>query len=187
RGPLTVLVEAYDAGLLDTRALVIARHGTAIPRAGWHGTEPLRPLTPLGHGHAHALVPVLSAYGVSRVVSSEWERCAATVAPYAAAAGLTTWCSEHLSEAKHEKKPARVAATVQDLLASRRSSVLCTHRPVLPTVLDVLSEHADASVTALLPTIDPYLLPGELLVAHVARPADSPRIVAIEHVIPPLT
>ncbi|GAB2463636.1 NUDIX hydrolase [Promicromonospora xylanilytica] len=187
RGPLNALVAAEAEGMLDTRALVIARHGRAVPRTAWHGSERDRPLTPLGHGQAAALVPVLAAYGVEHVISSRWERCATTIDPYVRASGLRPSYSEYLTEAQHERSPSRVAATVRDLLEeTTESSVICTHRPVLPTVLDVLGQHASGAVADALPTIDPFLEPGEVLVAHVADTAAGPRVVATEKVDPPV-
>ena len=64
------------------------------------------------------------------------------------------------------------------------SSVICTHRPVLPTVLDALAQHASRTVADGLPTRDPFLEPGEALVAHVADTPTGPRVVATEKVSP---
>lgn len=186
RGPLDALVERHRDGLLTTHAVTIVRHGRALNRSSWHGPEQDRPLTPVGHGQAAALVPVLAAYGVGTVVSSRWERCATTVDPYVRAAGLRPEYSDNLGEAQHERSPARVAAAVRDLLESPRASVLCTHRPVLPTVLDVLGQHSRRSVASALPRRDPYLEPGEALVAHVAPTPKGPRVVAAERVAPPV-
>ncbi|ACZ29340.1 NUDIX hydrolase [Xylanimonas cellulosilytica DSM 15894] len=187
RKPLVALAEEFEQGRLPTHVVVIARHGKAMARSTWPGDEATRPLTPMGHAHAAAIVPVLAAYGVTRVVSSRWERCAATVAPYVQAARLKPWYSEHLTETEHERSPARVAATVRELLETPSSVVLCTHRPVLPTVLDVLGQHSRRSVADKLPSDDPFLDPGELLVAHVARTGKGPRVVAVEKVTPPLS
>jgi 8-oxo-dGTP diphosphatase len=185
RAPLDALVATEAEGLLVTRTLVIARHGSAVPRTSWHGAERDRPLTPLGHGQAAALVPVLAAYGVEHVISSRWERCATTIDPYVRAAGLRPSYSEYLTEAQHERLPSRVAPTVRELLEeTTESSVLCTHRPVLPTVLDVLGQCASRAVANGLPTLDPFLEPGEVLVAHVADPPSGPRVVATEKVSP---
>src|ERR671916_1680178 len=140
----------------------------------------------MGPGHAAALVPVLAAYGVGTVVSSRWERCAATIDPYVRASGLRPTYSENLGEAQHERSPSRVAATVRELLESERSSVLCTHRPVLPTVLDVLGQHSRRAVANALPAQDPFLEPGEMLVAHVAATGKGPRVVAAEKITPPV-
>ena len=187
RGPLAALADAYDKGLLHTRAIVIARHGRAVPRSGWHGSERNRPLTPIGHGHAAALVPVLAAYGVEQAVSSRWERCATTIDPYVRAAGIRPTFSEYLTEAQHERSPSRVAATVRELLTeSTESTVLCTHRPVMPTLMDVLAQHAPPEVADGLPAQDPFLEPGTALVAHIATTPKGPRVVATELVAPEL-
>ncbi len=186
RGPLAALVEEYTHRRLSTRVVVIARHGKAVTRAAWHGAEQDRPLTPAGHAQSVALVPVLAAYGVNTVVTSQWDRCAQTIAPYAQAARLETLSIDHLTEAQHERSPSRVARTVRELLESQRSTVLCTHRPVLPTVLDVLGQHSRRPVANALPTRDPFLEPGEMLVAHVADTPKGPRVLAAEKVAPPL-
>lgn len=187
RKPLKGLVKKFEAGQLVTHALVISRHGKALGRSSWIDGEATRPLTPMGHAHAAAIVPILAAYGVTRVVSSSWERCRATVTPYVTAARIRPMYSEYLTEAANESSPGRVAATVWDLLATPTSAVLCTHRPVLPTVLDVISQHSSREVAELLPQADPFLAPGELLVAHVSQTDKGPRVVAVEHLAPPLS
>ncbi|GAA3817710.1 NUDIX hydrolase [Cellulomonas soli] len=185
RLPLDALVQAYEKGRLDTRAVVIARHGSARRRAGWTGSELDRPLTREGERQASALVPVLSAFGVSRLATSEWARCRSTITPYSIATTTTPQVLAMLTEAEHERSPARVASAVVELLRSSGDSVLCTHRPVLPTVVDVLAQHARRAVADQLPAHDPFLHPGQLLVAHVAQTTKGPRVVAAETHRPP--
>lgn len=182
--PLAELIDAFERGWLDTRAVVVARHGKALSRAAWDGDEADRPLTPLGRRQARALVPVLSAFGVTRVVTSRWARCEHTVAPYLDATSGAAVVSERLTEASHQSSPGQVAAEVEDLLTGRSDAVLCTHRPVLPTVLDVLGAHARRKVADSLPTADPFLAPGEALIAHVALTEKGPRVVAAERHLP---
>ena len=85
-----------------------------------------------------------------------------------------------LTEAEHSTSPARVAAEVLQLLEQTGDAVLCTHRPVLPTVVDVLAQHARRSVADALPVSDPFLHPAQVLVAHVAQTPKGPRVVATE-------
>jgi 8-oxo-dGTP diphosphatase len=184
REPLDVLVEEHAQGRLVTRALVVARHGRARKRAHWTGTELDRPLTPTGRRQAVGLVPVLSAFGVARVVTSRWARCEQTVRPYAEAAAVDLVTSDLLTEDAHADSPARVAAEMIDLLWSEGDAVVCTHRPVLPTVLDVLATHANRAVADALPTMDPFLRPGQVLVTHVADGPAGPRVVATQLIGP---
>jgi 8-oxo-(d)GTP phosphatase len=185
RAPLDALVALHAKGRLDTDVLAIVRHGRARQRSSWKGDEHDRPLTPSGRAQAEALVHVLAAFGVRQVVTSRWERCAATVEPYARSAGVAP-VDAYLTEAEHERSPARVAGAVRALLESRRDAVLCTHRPVLPTVLDVLGQHSRRSVADALPTQDPFLRPGEVLLAHVGQTGKGPRVMAVEQHLPPL-
>ena len=100
RDLLGSLVDLWEDGKLDTWTFVLVRHARAVKRSVWsrhrpkrvrdkEADEATRPLThDQGEVRARALVPVLAAYGVGRVVSSPWRRCVDTVAPYAEAAGL---------------------------------------------------------------------------------------------------
>jgi 8-oxo-dGTP diphosphatase len=182
REPLDALVEAYDKGRLDTRAVVVVRHGRARSRASWGGEEGTRPLTDVGRLQAKALVPVLSAYGVADVVTSPWQRCCSTVEPYATAAGVDPVRHEPLTEAQHADSPEKTAEVVAGVLRSGTDVALCTHRPVLPTVLEVVGAHAPGRVRAGLPSANPYLRPGQALVCHVVRTGDDEDGVRVEAV-----
>ena len=81
--------------------------------------------------------------------------------------------------------PARTTADLLRLLRrpdalAAGDAVLCTHRPVLPTVVDVLAQHARRNVADALPVSDPFLHPAQVLVAHVAQTPKGPRVVATE-------
>jgi 8-oxo-dGTP pyrophosphatase MutT (NUDIX family)/phosphohistidine phosphatase SixA len=184
--PLNALVDAHAKGRLATRAVVIARHGKARRRSTWPGTELDRPLTPVGVQQSAALVPVLSAFGVTDIVTSHWARCRTTIEPYAEASSIVPRDSVHLTEAEHDSSPERVEAEVDGLLRSGRDVIVCTHRPVLPTVLKVLAAHAVRAAEVALPSKDPYLKPGAVLVAHVAHSEKGPRVVATETHRPPI-
>ena len=148
------LAEAVATGK-PTRALVVLRHGQARARKTWRKDDPLRPLVVKGHAQARAAVPLLGAYGVSRVVSSSSVRCVDTVAPFAAQGGWPIAETDGLSE-EHATFES-VLEVVDALVASREDAVLCTHRPVLPIVYDCLALDVDRQA------------PGELVVVHHRR------------------
>jgi 8-oxo-dGTP pyrophosphatase MutT (NUDIX family)/phosphohistidine phosphatase SixA len=135
--------------------LVILRHARARSRKSWSRDDRERPLTKAGEFQAQQAVPVLSAYGVARLVTSSSRRCWATVAPYADVAGLGLEDSDDLSE--EDATAEGVAHIVHDVLAARRPTVLCTHRTVLPRVFEALG-------------LDPESLEkGAVFVAHHRR------------------
>jgi 8-oxo-dGTP diphosphatase len=140
-----------------THAVLVLRHALARPRKTWSKDDRRRPLGPAGAEQATALVPLLAAYAPSRVVTSGSTRCVDTVRPFTEHAGLCPERDDGLSE--EDATPATVAAVVAELVAGDADAVLCTHRPVLPLVLEALG----------LP--DQGLATGELLVAHVRRGA----------------
>ena len=119
-----------------TRALIVLRHAHAVARSKWEGKDQLRPLSEQGLREAHELVPLLGAFGVSRVVSSPSTRCVQSVEPYLEHLGAALVLDDGLSE--EEADPRKVAKRLRTLAADQRPTVLCTHRPVLPMVLAAL-------------------------------------------------
>jgi len=69
---------------------------------------------------------------------------------------------------------------VEQLLTAGTDTALCTHRPVLPTVLDVLTTHCPRRVADTLPTTDPFLRPGQVLVTHAVDTPVGTRLVAAQ-------
>ena len=165
-----MLTYADDVDLLDlverhpkrTSALIVLRHGRAEKRGSWDGPDSARPLTQTGHAQAAALIPVLSAYGVTRVVSSDSERCLGTVSAYAEDHVLGVEVTAGLNE--EDATPASVREIIGDLLTETQSAVLCSHRPVLPGILDALGVSEEP------------LSPGEMVVCHHRKG----RVVATE-------
>lgn len=183
RRPLATLVALHGRGRLATRSLAVVRHGQAVKRSDWPGDDPTRPLTPAGAAQSEALVPVLAAFGVRQVVTSPWARCLETAAPYVEAAGPRLEQVEALTQGAHDDDPAPAAAVVRELLTGSGDTALCTHRPVLRTVLGVLQEATRRWTAGALPRRDPWLRPGELVVAHLTPDG---RVVAVEQHRPPI-
>jgi 8-oxo-(d)GTP phosphatase len=177
--PLDALEKLARAGELDTVPLLVVRHGTSRPRDSWARADADRPLVSAGRRQARALVPLLAAWRPERVVSSPWRRCLETIAPFAEEAGLRVRTKNSLSEVGAGRSPARTRRHVQRLLDRAEPAVLCTHRPVLGEVFHVLRKAAPDDVAAEIPTKDPFLAPGEVLVAHLPA-AGPPRVLAVE-------
>ncbi|MCU1563297.1 MAG: hydrolase [Arthrobacter sp.] len=182
-GPLEHLVAAHQRGELDTLPLLVVRHAKAKPRSSWSKAEGDRPLAATGMRQAQAVGRLLQVWKPSRVVSSPWLRCVATIAPYAKAADAKVKLHEALTEHRHARHPHKTAAVVESLFDKQRPVVLCTHRPALPTVFAQLAKHMNSRLRALLPSTDPYLAPGEVLVCHVAHGSKT-KVVAVERFRP---
>ena len=227
RTPLKALVKLHESRELRSRAVVVVRHASAHSRSSWPGAEADRPLTPSGVAQAEALIPTLAAFGVAAIVTSPWERCGATMAPYAKASGVALEVAEVLTEDGHRDTPGRTrelaralyaamgtierarptfapgsddasgatdtpgaadaratpesrVVTLTATAAGSGSVAVCTHRPVLPAVLEPLDAIAPGWVRRSRPSKDPYLRPASIAVAHVGQADDGARVVSFE-------
>jgi phosphohistidine phosphatase SixA/8-oxo-dGTP pyrophosphatase MutT (NUDIX family) len=146
------LLQQFRSGRKQTAALVVVRHAKAVKRGSWHGRDPKRPLAPEGEDQAHALSPILHAFGVSRVLTSSSVRCVQTVEPFAEDHVVPVEEVDELSEEEYDESSAR---HLLDLLMNvPGSSVLCSHRPVLPELFGLLGIEEEP------------LSPAELVVFH---------------------
>ncbi len=145
------LTEALHTGK-STRALVVLRHGQARARKTWRPDDRQRPLMVAGRAQAQGAVPILEAYAVSRIVTSSSLRCLDTVRPYAEHSGWPLSLTDALSE--EDATADSVLKIVDELVDSDEDAVLCTHRPVLPSVYDALGIPREHHAT------------GELVVIH---------------------
>lgn len=150
-----------------TTTLVVLRHAEARERKSWRGDDRRRSLNATGKHQSVALVPILGAYGVQRLISSSSRRCTDTVEPYAEASGCPVEGLDVLSE--EDVSPEGVADVIAECLVEQRPTVLCTHRRVLPAVWPALGV-AESSMDK-----------GGLLVVHHRRG----RIAALERLSAP--
>ncbi len=184
---LRALVRADHAWTLATWPLVFVRHAKSRARSTWKGADPKRPLDSPGRARAAALVPILAAFGVTRVVTSPSVRCLDTVLPYAVATGYGTHIKVGLSEEGFAERPGRATHHLTRLLDRGEPAVLCSHGPVLPVLLKQLAAIADsgdsfentAKVT-LSEATRSGMGKGEVLVAHVVGTGPKARVVDIE-------
>jgi 8-oxo-(d)GTP phosphatase len=143
-----------------TTPLIILRHAKAMDRKDWSRKDAARPINARGRRQSRLLVPMLGAYGVSKLVSSTSTRCTATVLPYAHEQEITVDTYGLLSEEEGEQDPKGVEKLIHKIraatLKSGQPTAMCVHRPVLPHILEAL----DVAPTT--------LVTGEFLVAHLA-------------------
>jgi 8-oxo-dGTP diphosphatase len=74
----------------DTDPLLLVRHGATMTPTRRSKAQPeAQPLNRSGRQQAASLVPVLEGVGVTDLLSADLPACADTLAPFAAATGLT--------------------------------------------------------------------------------------------------
>jgi 8-oxo-dGTP pyrophosphatase MutT (NUDIX family)/phosphohistidine phosphatase SixA len=189
RDQLRALVRYDRAEHLGTWPLALVRHAKARPRSKWDGNDRARPLDAVGRAQALTVASVLDAYGVRRVVSSSSERCVGTVAPYASQAGLKLRRRDALSEEDFEADGASAVAELDRLLRRGEPATLCSHGPVLPTLLERLADRVADTREArgdvceqLREAAGQAMRKGEVLVCHLAGTGDAARVIDVERI-----
>ena len=178
-------VLAAAANSIPTIPLIILRHTQSVKRGDWllssdalSEADTSRPLTAVGRMQANSLVGALAAFGAAELHSSDSRRCRDTVGPYATGRSLPVVLEKTVSEERHKDHPERAIARVKELAEIPRALVLCTHRPVLPAVMESLSSIFTVE-NETKKTFDPAFTPGTMVVYH--RDATNlRRIVSVE-------
>ena len=171
RAALARLTYSHDHFLVQqyleqpaTTPVIILRHAKAMERKDWSRKDPARPLNTRGRRQARLLVPMLEAYGITRLVSSTATRCLSTLLPYAHQRESSIESYSQLTEEEGSNDAKGVAKLVARIrtaaMADNQPTAICVHRPVLPHILEALEIAPSTLVT------------GEFLVAHLTAEGD---------------
>lgn len=172
------------AAMPSTVPLIVLRHTQALKRADFSGKiDTERPLTGRGRSQSKELIPLLDAYGIDTVHASSARRCEETVRRFAKSIGVSVQQEPELTEETHASESGATSARAAELAITQASIVLCSHRPVLPTVFTAIagSLELDVEDPRWARAWDPHLPPGGFLVIHRAFADDgTARAVGIE-------
>lgn len=111
--------------------LLVVRHAHAGDRDRWRGDDRLRPLSAKGRRQAQAVVSLLAAERMQRLLSSPYERCMQTFAPASGRLGIPI-------EPRPELEEGAGAAIIGLLLSADRPLAACTHGDVMTELHDHL-------------------------------------------------
>jgi len=172
------LQQRLKKGHARTFAIVVARHGKAVPPSAWDGPDDLRPLLHRGAMQARRIAPSIAAFGVERIVASPALRCRATMEPLARLIRLPIKAARGISQDAFEDGTAKPAEQIAKRLKRRRNVVLCSHGPVIPLLADAIR----AGTGARHPGVEraSTLSTGEFAVFHIAAETERPRLVDVE-------
>ncbi|WP_116114983.1 NUDIX hydrolase [Austwickia chelonae] len=185
REQLDALAAADNCGDLKAWPLVLVRHGHAASRRSWNENDWLRPLSRRGRTQAQELVGLLSAYDIRHVATSSSSRCLHTVTPYAESRQYTVHSTTVLSEEGFAEDPRLSAAALKGLLRSGERALLCSHGPVIPSLLTELITRSRGSTRQMLRKVHgENMVKGEALVLHMRGRGPSAKVVAAERHLP---
>jgi 8-oxo-dGTP diphosphatase len=167
------------AGTARTFAIIALRHGKSVAPESWDGTDSTRPLLQRGHDQALSIAPAIAAFAPDKIISSTAVRCLATVAPLSALTGIAVKPTTELSQDSYENGDTDLLAILTKRLAKKRSTVLCSHGPVLPDIVSEVSRLTETPMDTAM-RVASELNPGEYSVLHIARDAATAGIVDVE-------
>jgi phosphohistidine phosphatase SixA/8-oxo-dGTP pyrophosphatase MutT (NUDIX family) len=172
------VVAGLDVDAVSTWPCVVVRHGSAGERSSWQGDDRERPLDEIGEDQADALVPLLSAYGVRRVLSADVLRCMETIGPYAGTAHVPVESEPLVSEAGYAQQPDQALDRLLEILASSTPTVVCSQGKTIPPLLAAVCKAVDFP-----PPAETSVRKGGFAVLHV-RDHSVGELVALERFDP---
>lgn len=181
--PLDALIEAYAKGHLNVIPFILLRHAKAKPRSSWTRDEGLRPLAATGKRQALSVQKILRTWQPERIYTSPWTRCVQTITPYARDIKVDYKEVGAITEKAAKRNPRSARKAFQKLIDRPESLVVCTHRPVLPLAFEVLDSNLAGGLSRHLPSDDPYLRPGALLIA-LRSPSRPNKLLSLSHYEP---
>ncbi|GAA2173972.1 NUDIX hydrolase [Agrococcus versicolor] len=171
------LAERIAAGEADTFAIVAMRHAKAADPYAWEGDDASRTLTARGERQAREVAPSIAAFGVERILVSTAVRCRETVAPLARLLGVAPRTSRALAQDTYLDRGDRLLRHVAKAVHHRRSTVLCSHLPVIPAIVDAVAAATDSPDSPALHR-GSMLHTADFTVLHVGGP--DVRVLAVE-------
>lgn len=171
--------ELVDQGRARTFAVVALRHGKATAHEDWRGPDAERPLVKRGVTQATGVAHGIAAFRPARLITSPAVRCVSTIQPTSRVTGLDVEEQPAISQDDYRFDGTAVDAVIRDVIDGRRTTVLCSHGPVLPQIVESVVRQTGAPADLDLHRAA-SLATGEFAVLHI--PAERPEsgVVAIE-------
>jgi 8-oxo-dGTP pyrophosphatase MutT (NUDIX family)/phosphohistidine phosphatase SixA len=176
---IDVFAERMKAGRARTFAIIVVRHGRAVPPESWDGPDATRPLLAHGTAQAASIALGLAAYRPRRIVSSTAVRCVATVEPLARLTALEVKTSDAISQDAFETGKSDVAAVLRKRMKRQKTMVFCSHGPVIPEIVEEIARMTNTPPSTEFLSMG-SLGTGEFSVFHIAVEHPNSGIVALE-------
>jgi 8-oxo-dGTP diphosphatase len=170
----------WKKGLLNTFALVVARHGKATAHDNWDGEDSLRPLVAKGMQQAKDIAGGLAAFAPKSIYSSPAIRCMQTIAPLSYRTGIEIKETGKISQDKWTSGGERVKEFIENRFKKAESAVICSHGPVIPQIVSEIIDFLDEAVDSRIREAT-NLNTGDFSVFHVSKTSDGNRLVGVEY------
>lgn len=171
--------QRWRSGRARTFAIIVVRHGKAVPQEAWDGPDSTRPLLLRGTAQAASIAPGIAAYRPEKILTSNAVRCIATVAPLAELTELKAKQVAGISQDAFENDAATIGELLEKRMKSKTTVVLCSHGPVIPEIIREIAGLTGSPMTSDFASMG-ALSTGEFSVLHVSTDHPKSGVVALE-------
>ncbi|ODQ92361.1 NUDIX hydrolase [Mycolicibacterium flavescens] len=126
----------FDKYPVDTKTVLIVRHGTAGSKSRYRGDDRKRPLDKKGRAQAEALVGVLLAFGADTLFAADRVRCTSTLAPLADELDTSIATDAMLTEEAYAEHRKLARLRFLELAETPGTPVICTQGKVIPDLIE---------------------------------------------------
>jgi 8-oxo-dGTP diphosphatase len=144
----------------NTKPFILLRHAKAVSRDHWQGDDQDRPLDILGENQSHRLLSIYQVFNIKQIHTSDAVRCFSTVERMAKGLGIKLEVTGKLSEDTYRKDKEKAIEYAKDLIKSDENTLICSHNPILPKMLNKLTKKSDVEAD------EQKLLPAQAWVIH---------------------
>jgi 8-oxo-(d)GTP phosphatase len=120
---------------VDTKTLLIVRHGTAGSKSRYKGDDQKRPLDKHGRAQAESLVGVLLAFGADVLYAANRVRCHQTLEPLAEELAATICNEPLLTEEAYAENRKAARHRILEIAGAGGTPVICTQGRVIPDLI----------------------------------------------------
>jgi len=176
---LDSFAELVERGVERTFAIIVLRHGQAVPAELWHQSDSTRLIEERGAVEAAHACATIAAWGPRRLISSTATRCLATITPLAKLTHGSVSGTDAISQDEYDRGATQIRGVVDACIQSRKTTVLCSHAPV---IREIVREIAVATGTPTSSRLDESttLEPAGFSIFHLSHTHPNTGILAIE-------
>jgi 8-oxo-dGTP pyrophosphatase MutT (NUDIX family) len=121
---------------VDTKTILIVRHGTAGSKSRFKGDDRKRPLDKRGRAQAESLVGQLLAFGADTLYAADRLRCSQTIEPLAEELGVSIRSEPLLTEEAYADDRKAARHRILEIAAAEGTPVICTQGKVIPDLIE---------------------------------------------------
>jgi 8-oxo-(d)GTP phosphatase len=120
---------------VNTKTVLIVRHGTAGSKSRYKGDDRKRPLDKHGRAQAESLVGVLLSFGADVLYAADRVRCQQTLEPLAEELGANIHSESLLTEEGYAESRKAARHRILEIAATGGTPVICTQGKVIPDLI----------------------------------------------------